>query len=144
MEKKTGFFGKLLGKKKAPVDGVPAEAPSEQPVFAGDPTSDVDPAVTKEEIRDALLEHCKNGGVVPELSDKEVEARLAEVRDEFPPSQAISTQKHECECDHKECSCGHKHKHRDLFIKGPKFSNTSPASKRQKAQRKARRRNRRK
>ena len=128
MEKKPGFFGKLLGKKRASVEPV-KEVPSEQPVFLGDPTSDVNPAVTKEEIKDALLDHCKNGGVVP-------------------VPEANVTAKHECECGdkcgHDKCSCGHKHKRRDPFVKGPKFSNTSPASKRQKAQRKARRRNRRK
>ena len=133
MEKNTGFLGKILGRKKKDVDPQPVEpVPSEQPVFAGDPTSDVDPSVTKEEIKDALLEHCKNGGVVPIIPVPEVKEPV----------------KHECKCGGKcgpeKCSCGHKHKHRDPFIKGPRFSSTSPASKRQKAQRKARRRNRRK
>ena len=126
-------------------DAEPLEpVPSEQPVFAGDQTSDVDPSVTKEEIRDALLDHCKNGGVVPELSDKEVEARIANIREKFPEPQTDAPKDHECDCHHKKCSCGHKHKHRDPFMKGPKFSSTSPASKKQKAQKKARKRNRRK
>ena len=130
MEKKTGFFGKLLGKKKASIEEKVQSEQKELP--------------QSEQIQENML------GMY-EMTDGEVEARLAAFRAAGAGGQvpeANGSAKRECECGdeccHNKCSCGHKHKRRDPFVKGPKFSSTSPASKRQKAQRKARRRNRRK